>query len=154
MPALRIVPDDLTGEAIQALVSEHLGDMFGQGPAESVHALGVEQLRHPDIRFWTAWSGDDLAGMAALRRLSAQDGEIKSMRVAAAHLGTGVGRALVQHLIAQARATGMRALWLETGAQEGFLAARSLYASEGFVECEAFGPYRPDPNSTFMTLSL
>ncbi len=35
-----------------------------------------------------------------------------------------------------------------------FLAARTLYASEGFTECEPFGSYRPDPASTFMTRPL
>ena len=45
-------------------------------------------------------------------------------------------------------------LSLETGAQPSFAAARRLYASEGFAECPPFGDYRPDPNSTFMTLSL
>ena len=40
---------------------------------------------------------------------------------------------------------------LETGSWDYFAPARALYAGEGFVECGAFGEYREDPNSVFMT---
>ena len=49
---------------------------------------------------------------------------------------------------------GLRRLSLETGSFEYFRPAVALYAKHGFVECEPFGEYAPDPNSTFMTLAL
>ena len=67
------------------------------------------------MTFWSAWLGNDIAGCGALKRLDAERGEIKSMRVADRFLGRGVGRAILEHLVAQARAQGMRSLWLETG---------------------------------------
>ena len=64
----------------------------------------------------------------------------------------GVARALLDHLVAAARERGHRRLSLETGAQPAFAAARTLYASAGFTQCDAFGDYAPSPNSVYMTL--
>lgn len=151
---LEIRRDDLTGAATRALVAAHLGDMHQHTPPESVHALGIDQLRDPAIRVWSAWVGDDLAGIGALKRLDDARGEVKSMRVAPAHLGTGVGRALVRHIMAAARAEGLTSLWLETGAGDEFVAARSLYLSEGFTPCGPFDGYAEDRLSVFFTREL
>lgn len=154
MADLDIRRDDLTGAATLALIRAHLDGMHAQTPPESVHALGVDQLRHPSVSVYSAWRGGDLAGIGALQRLDAAAAEVKSMRVADPHLGTGVGRAILRHLIAAARAEGLTRLWLETGSGPDFAAARGLYRSEGFVECGPFADYRPDPLSTFMTKAL
>ncbi|THE06767.1 N-acetyltransferase [Microbacterium oleivorans] len=156
MPAevLDIRVDDLTGEASIELVRQHLAGMYDLSPAESVHALDVSALRHPQVTVWSAWRDGELAGIGALARLSNADGELKSMRVAETHLGTGVGRAILRHILAAAQTAGITRVWLETGSDAGFLAARSLYASEGFTECEPFGDYAPDPASTFMTRAV
>jgi len=151
---LEIRRDDLTGAATRALVATHLEQVHAGSPPESVHAWGLHQLRDPAVQVWSAWQGEDLAGIGALARLDATRGEIKSMRVASAHLGTGVGRALLRHMIAAARADGLSSLWLETGSADEFAAARSLYLSEGFVPCPPFGGYRDDPLSVFFTRAL
>ena len=65
-----------------------------------------------------------------------------------------VEAAKATRIIEDARAAGLQRLSLETGVQPGFLAARGLYAREGFTECPPFGSYRADPNSVFMTLLL
>jgi putative acetyltransferase len=61
---------------------------------------------------------------------------------------------MLDHLIAVARARGFGCLSLETGVQQAFAPARSLYASAGFITCGPFGDYGPSPNSTFMSLAL
>ena len=66
----------------------------------------------------------------------------------------GVGQAMVLHIIEAARAMGLKHLWLETGSFDFFAPARALYAKHGFVECEPFDGYKPDPNSTFMTRAI
>lgn len=152
--AFEIRLDDLTGPEIRALLEEHLRDMHAISPPESVHALDLEALRRPDITFWTVWEGDHLLGCGALRELDAEHGEIKSMRTARAHRGRGVARAVLDHALAEARARGYRRVSLETGSQPPFEPARRLYASAGFVRCEPFGDYEPDPNSVFMTMEL
>lgn len=151
---LRIVVDDLTSPASRALIAMHLAGMRAQSPEESVHALDLDGLRTADVTVWSAWRGEDLVGIGALRMLDATRGELKSMRVHDRFRGTGAGRALLRHLMQEAAARGIRSLWLETGSEESFLPARSLYASEGFVECPPFGEYRADPLSTFLSRTL
>jgi putative acetyltransferase len=93
-------------------------------------------------------------GFGALRRLSADHGEVKSMHVAEAARGRGIGSALLRRIIAAGRESGMERLSLETGSWDYFRPARALYERHGFVECAPFGGYAPDPNSVFMSLDL
>ena len=153
-PALQIRPDDLSGPQIRAMLEEHLQHMRSIGPPESVHALELDELRAPDISFWCAWRGEQLAGCGALKRLDAGHAEIKSMRTAAAARRSGVAAAMLAHLIEQAKARGLRRLSLETGSQPEFAPARALYRRFGFAPCGPFGGYAEDPCSTFMTRTL
>jgi putative acetyltransferase len=146
--------DDLSGQAIRALIARHLGGMHEHSPAESVHALGIEALKDPAITLWSAWSGPEIAGCGALKTLDAKNGEIKSMRVADAFLGKGVGRAILDHIVAEAGRRGVETLWLETGSADAFRPALGLYASAGFRRCGPFGSYKDDPFSVFMTRRL
>jgi len=116
--------------------------------------IDVEALRIPAITFWTAWSGDELHGCGALKALAPDHGEIKSMRTANAHRRKGVARAMLQHIVAEARRRSYARLSLETGSMPAFAPARTLYESFGFTYCAAFADYRDDPNSVFMTRSL
>lgn len=151
---LAIREDDLTGPEIRALLEAHLATMRSLSPPESIHALDLAGLRRPEIAFWTVWDGANLAGCGALKRLSASDGEIKSMHTAAAHRGKGVAEALLRHILGQATAQGLTRLSLETGSQAGFEPARRLYAKHGFAICGPFADYADDPNSVFMTRTL
>ena len=146
--------DDLRGPEIAALLEEHLAQMHEQSPPESVHALDLDKLRSPDIRFWTAWDDGQLVGCGALKALSPDHGEVKSMRTPQALRRRGAGRALLAHIVAEARARGYRRLSLETGSSEAFAPAQRLYESVGFVRCGPFGDYAEDPHSVFMTLAL
>ena len=151
---LEIRTDDLSGEATRALIAAHLDAMHAQTPPEGVHALGIERLRHPDITVWSAWHGDDLTGVGALQRREGGHGEVKSMRVAPAHLRRGVARALLRHIEAQAAAMGLVRLQLETGSGPDFAAARALYLSEGFTSCGPFAAYTDDPLSAYFSKDL
>jgi putative acetyltransferase len=146
--------DDLSGGPTRGLVAHHLAGMHASSPAESVFALDVDGLTSPAVTFWSGWRGDHLVAIGALKSLDDGEGELKSMRVADTHLGTGAGRAMLRHLIAEARTRGMRKLWLETGRTDDFHPALRLYASEGFTECGPFGDYPENPFSVFMTLDL
>ncbi|MBY0688973.1 GNAT family N-acetyltransferase [Microbacterium marinilacus] len=128
--------------------------MHAQTPAESVHALDLDALRSPDITVWSAWIDGEIAGVAALKRIDAERGELKSFRTADAHLGRGVARALLRHIVSAATGLGLTSLWLETGSGDDFVAARGLYASEGFSPCGPFAGYTDDPLSAFMTRTL
>ncbi|WP_374761042.1 GNAT family N-acetyltransferase [Microbacterium sp. zg.B185] len=151
---IEIRPDDLSGADTRQLIAAHLAGMYETSPPESVHALDIDGLRHPSITFWSAWIGDDLAGIGALKSIDAERGEVKSMRVHDRFRGGGVGRAILRHIVAVARERGMRSLWLETGSPDDFVPAQRLYESEGFVRCDPFDGYADDPFSVFMTRAL
>jgi putative acetyltransferase len=151
---LRIVVDDLTGAPTRALIARHLAGMTAYSPPGGVHALDVDKLRAPEVTFFSAWMGDAIAACGALKRLDRARGELKSMRVADAFLGRGVGRAMLLHLVAEARACGMTSLWLETGSGEAFQPALRLYERAGFVRCSAFEGYTANPFSVFMTRAI
>ena len=151
---MEIKRDDLTGTAIQALLREHLANMHAQSPPESVHALPIEELRNPDITFWTVWDGPELLGCGALKELHPQHGEIKSMRTATLHRRRGVAAALLKHILDEATTRKYRRVSLETGSMDAFTPAHNLYAKFGFKECGPFADYVEDPNSKFMTKEL
>lgn len=151
---MHIEVDDLSRPAVQALLREHLENMFELSPPEQVFALDLSRLKVPAITLWTAWDGAQLLGCGALKELSPHHGEIKSMRTPAAARRQGAGRALLRHIIAVARERGYGRLSLETGSHPAFGAAHTLYRSHGFVDSGPFGDYRPDPHSVFMALDL
>ncbi|RKT33473.1 putative acetyltransferase [Microbacterium sp. AG1240] len=154
MTAWHIRVDDLTGEPTRALIALHLAGMHATSPPESTHALDADALQQHGITFWSAWEDERIAGVIALKRLDDERGELKSMRVADAFLGRGVGRMLLRHVIDHARDVGLTSLWLETGTPDEFVPAQRLYESEGFVRCAPFAPYVDDPFSVFFTRVL
>lgn len=151
---MRIERDDLSREAVHALLREHLSNMYELSPPESVHALDLSKLRSPDVTFWTVWDDAVLLGCGALKELTPDHGEVKSMRTPSALRRRGAARAMLAHIVAEARSRGYRRLSLETGSHEAFRPAQQLYLSAGFAYCGPFADYRPDPNSIFMTLDL
>lgn len=146
--------DDLVGSEIVNLLQEHLDDMYAVSPPESVHALDLDELRKPEITFWTIWDAGKLAGCGALKELSADHAEIKSMRTAAEFRRKGVAVKLMQHIIAEAQTRKYKRLSLETGSMAYFEPAIKLYESFGFTVCEPFSDYKEDPYSVFMTKDL
>lgn len=152
--ALQIRHDDLTGPEIASLLQTHVDFCRATSPPESTHVLDLGRLRVPEITFWSAWDGPDLIGCGALKEIDPAHGEIKSMHTAARHRGHGVGLAILKHIVAEARARGLRRLSLETGSMAAFAPARALYTGFGFTECAPFDAYKPDPNSVFMTMDL
>jgi putative acetyltransferase len=154
MSQLQIYEDDLTGEKIADFLREHLENMHEITPPESVHALELEELRSPNVTFWSAWEGDELLGCGALKELDAKTAEVKSMRTATTHRRKGVASKILEHMIQEAARRGYDCLNLETGSSPEFAAARALYIRHGFEYREPFGEYMDDPNSVFMTKKL
>lgn len=146
--------DDLRHPEVIALLQEHHRVMREVSPPESCHVLDLDGLRQPEIAFWSLWDDAALAGCGALKQLDAQHGEIKSMRTTQPYLRRGVGRMMLEHILAEAVRRGYTRLSLETGAQPYFEPARRLYAASGFTLCPPFASYREDPHSVFMTKAL
>ena len=154
MSEYRIVKDDLSGPEVADLLRLHLDEMHQWSPACKVHALPLERLREPDVAFWSAWDGERLAAVGALKELGAGRGELKSMRAAPEYRGKGAGEAILLHLMSEARERGYTWLGLETGVPEPFVPARRLYEKHGFAECAAFGDYVSDDFSLCMSRDL
>jgi putative acetyltransferase len=151
---IRIIQGDLSDTRVVNLLNTHVTSARAETGAGSAHALNLAELQSPDISFWTIWDDEALMGAGALKRLSADHGEVKSLYTAESMRRRGAGRAMLRHIIATARVRGMARLSLETGSWEYFWPARAFYRSHGFEECPPFADYVLDPNSVFMSLDL
>jgi putative acetyltransferase len=149
-----IATDDPRADDVRDLLGRHLAHARATTLAHEVYALDVDALADPSVTFFSFRARGELLGVAALKQLSADHAEIKSMHTAEAARGQGIGRRLVEHLLTVARERGYARVSLETGAGPAFAPARDLYARAGFTPCPPFGDYRPSPNSTCMTLAL
>jgi putative acetyltransferase len=149
-----ITSADFEDDRIKGLLRRHLDGMHANTPAGHVFALDWSGLQRPEISLYGLWEGEDLQGIGALKALDAAAGEIKSMRTADAHLRTGVGAAMLDHLIAEARRRGYTRLSLETGAGDAFAPALALYRRRGFVDGGAFADYVKSPFNQFLHLEL
>jgi putative acetyltransferase len=139
---------------VRALLSQHFAEMRAGSPPEACHVLPIDGLKDKAIRFFTLREEGLLLGCGALKRLAAGHGEVKSMRTADAALGQGVGKAILDHLVAVARDEGMTRLSLETGSTEQFAAANRLYEKEAFERTGPFGAYADTPFTRFFTKEI
>ncbi len=96
--------------------------------------------------------GDELAGVAGVRRLSSSVAELKRMWVRPTARGHSVGRWLADRAIAEARARGYRSVRLDT-VTDVMAAANTLYESLGFRDIPAYR-HNPLPSARFMELTL
>jgi putative acetyltransferase len=146
--------DDLANEQTRALLAIHLAGMHANTPAGHVFALDLSGLKTEDMTVWSAWRGEEIAGIAALKALDATHGELKSMRTHPDHLRQGVAGALLAHILGEARRRGMRRVSLETGRGDAFEPALALYRRSGFANGEAFGEYEASEFNQFLHLDL
>lgn len=146
--------DDLSGAQIRALLEYHLCQMHANSPPGSVFALDLSGLRAPGMTVWSAWRGEQLVAVGALRQWADGTGELKSMRTHPDHLRQGAAAAVLEHIIGVARARCLHRVSLETGSGEAFEPALSLYRKRGFTNGEAFGDYTASPFNQFLHLPL
>jgi putative acetyltransferase len=149
-----IAVDDPRRDDVHALLERHLSFAKAVTPPEDVHALELDALLDPSVTFFSLRADGRLLGVGAIKQLDADHVELKSMHTAEEARRRGVGRAIVDHLLAVAAERGASRVSLETGAMDAFEPARSLYASAGFEPCGPFGDYAASPNSAFMTRRL
>ena len=112
---MKIKTGDLNDEQVLSLLRAHLAGMQDNSPPGSVYALDLSGITQPDVSIFTAWEGEALMGIVALRELDSTTGEVKSMRTDANHLRKGVAAALLEHILNVARERGYQRLSLETG---------------------------------------
>ena len=94
----------------------------------------------PAGRLLVADAGTELAGCVALRLHAVGVGEVKRLYVRPEFRGRGLGRELINRVVAEAAAAGYRDLVLDTLPVMG--EAIALYRAAGFAET---GPYTFNP---------
>ena len=133
---------------VQALLRDYL--TFASQD-DCTHALGIAELQKPDVQMFTARDANGaLMGCAALKTLTLDLGEIKSVRTHPDHLRKGVSRALMAHIERAARDAGLNALYLETHNTAPYAAACRMYDTLGYETCGPFGEYVQTPRNVFM----
>ncbi|MFS4580635.1 GNAT family N-acetyltransferase [Phaeobacter sp. C3_T13_0] len=140
-------------EAI-AMIKRHLEQMASQSPEESCHALDGSGLDAANVAFFLLRRDGQAIAMGALKTLSNNACELKSMHTISEARGSGAGRQMLEFLLSLAKDDGATAIYLETGSTADFTPAKQLYESYGFVECPPFEGYAEDPWSFFMRLDL
>lgn len=151
---MQIRPGGTFDPRVIPLLDHHASTARVHTAPGSAHALDLSGLRASDVVFWTGWDADTLVATGALKTLSATHGEVKSMHTLQTTRRRGFGGQMLRHIIAEARARGLRRLSLETGSWDYFKPAHALYQAHGFVLCGPFEGYAEDPNSLFLTLDL
>lgn len=154
MAELQIGPDDPRADDVARLLATHLAFARSQTPAQAAYALDLGGLLDPSITFISARREGELLAIGALREITTEHAEIKSMHTSQAARGQGVGTAVLMSLLGLARERSYRHVSLETGSHPMFAPARDLYRKAGFVHSGPFGEYRESPHNVYMTLEL
>lgn len=142
-------PDQPEVLALLAKADERSASLY---PVENRYGLALSALLSADVRFFVARQDGRALGCGGYMLLSEQAAEMKRLFVDPAARGQGIGAAIIRAVEEAATREGVRTLLLETGIKS-FEALR-LYKNFGFIECEPFAAYQPDPSSVFMVKSL
>jgi GNAT superfamily N-acetyltransferase len=98
--------------------------------------LDLDKFYPPHGRLLLVKMDDKVAGLACMRRIREDIGEIKRMYVRKEYRGLGIGRTLLERLIDEAKKLGYPKIRLDSA--RFMEAAHSLYQSNGFYEIEAY----------------
>jgi len=131
-------PDDLsTVRALFRTYLDYIGapECFPSFEAELASLPG--RYAPPTGAIFLACVGDEIAGVVALREFDETAGEVKRLFVLPAYHGLGLGRLLMDALIAHARSVPFRRLLLDTipGRMDPAIA---LYRALGFTPIERY----------------
>ncbi|MEM9707405.1 MAG: GNAT family N-acetyltransferase [Pseudomonadota bacterium] len=145
---MEIIQTSAKDPRLATLFAAHLAHSAAWSPPESCHTLSPDTLAEGDALVWAAMDGGVPLGMGALQ-IDGAEGEIKSMHILENQRGKGIGRALLDAILAEAERRGLSVLRLETGAHAPYAAARALYEGAGFEVCPPFGAYHLAPYSQY-----
>jgi putative acetyltransferase len=92
VPEGEISIDDPRATDVSELLDGHLVFNHSHSPPEDVHALDVDGLLDPTVTSFSFRLDGELLGAGALKQLDGGHAELKSMHVAHAARGGGIGR--------------------------------------------------------------
>lgn len=109
----------------------HLIDRYFDAAAYDAELAGLPgAYAPPEGRLLLALRGSLPVGCVALKRIDARDCEMKRMFLPPAYHGLGIGRALGEAIVAEARAIGYQRMLLDTSFRQA--SAIALYEKLGF----------------------
>ena len=136
---------------VNELLTKHFKELRAASPEGSAHVLDIPGLKVSSIKFWSLWENNNLMGCGALKFLSKDHGEFKSIRVHDNFRHRGNGIKIIKHLINEAKNLNILRISIETGSGEFFEPARKLFKSCNFQPCAPFAHYKEDVNSLYFT---
>lgn len=151
MTPLTVAPVPVTDPDALRLIGESEAEQAALYPPEVRHAFSPDQLIAAGVAFMLARRDGAAVGCGGVAPLAGY-GELKRIFTTAAARGSGVARAVVIALEAEALRRGLPLMRLETG--EASTAALALYARLGYVRRGPFGAYRENGSSVFMEKRL
>ncbi len=151
---LKSIEGNFDNSEVNQLLKKHFIELRAASPEGSAHVLDIPGLKIPSIKFWSLWERTQLMGCGALKFLSEDHGEFKSIRVHDDFRGKGYGLKVINHLIYEAQKLKIKQLSIETGAGKFFTPARKLFDNCGFKPCPPFSHYKEDINSLYLTKLL
>ncbi len=137
-PAIEIARALTPSTEIRALVEELDQHLFQNYLTEQQHALALAELFQPHIRFFVARMAGVAVGCGGVALFS-DFAEVKRMYVRSEARGRGAADVIMSRLIAEAAASNLNVMRLETGTRS--FAALRLYRRYGFQPCAIFEPY-------------
>ena len=148
---IRSIEGNFDNPEVNELLTKHFIELREASPEGSAHVLDIPGLKKPSIKFWSFWENGKLMGCGALKFLSTNHGEFKSIRVHDDFRNKGNGIKVIDHLIGEAKKLNINRISLETGAGKFFEPARKLFKKCNFELCEPFAHYKKDINSLYLT---
>ena len=148
---IKSIEGNFDNPEVNELLTKHFIELREASPEGSAHVLDIPGLKIPSIKFWSLWENDKLMGCGALKFLSTNHGEFKSIRVHDDFRNKGNGIKVIDHLIGEAKKLNINRISLETGAGKFFEPARKLFKKCNFELCEPFAHYKEDINSLYLT---
>ena len=148
---LKSIEGNFDHPEVNDLLTKHFIELRAASPEGSAHVLDIPGLRVPSIKFWSLWENKKLFGCGALKFLSKEHGEFKSIRVHENFKNQGNGIKIIQHLISEAKKLQIKRISIETGAGRFFEPARKLFKKCNFMPCKPFAHYKEDINSIYLT---
>ena len=130
------------GRTLVAALLDELRAIYGE---EDEDAPSPDDLAPPKGVFLVASRDGEVVGCGGIKQFADGIGEVKRMYVVPAARRTGVARAVLAEVEAEARRRGFREIRLETGVKQP--EAIALYRSAGFELIPCWGMYADAPLS-------
>ena len=151
---LKSIEGNFDHPEVNKLLIKHFIELKAASPEGSAHVLDIPGLKTPSIKFWSLWQEENLFGCGALKFLTKEHGEFKSIRIHDNYRNKGNGIQVIHHLIFEAKKLNIKRLSIETGAGKFFEPARKLFKKCDFTPCEPFAHYKEDTNSIYLTKQI